>query len=37
VVEDVESRESDRDMATDAMAGVMLELGDMKNMVVDGE
>jgi hypothetical protein len=24
-------------MATDAMAGVMLELGDMKNMVVDGE
>lgn len=33
VVEEVESRESDRDMATEVMAGVMLEAGEVKNIL----
>ena len=30
---EVESRESDRDMATDTIAGVMLEMGDDMNIL----
>lgn len=33
VVLAVESRESERDMATDVIAGVMLEVGDVKNIL----
>ena len=35
-MEPVESRESERDMATEVMAGVMVEVGDEKNILYVG-
>lgn len=35
MLEVVESRESERDMATDTMAGVMFDVGDVKNIFGD--
>jgi hypothetical protein len=36
VLEPVESRESERDMATEVMAGVMVDVGDEKNILYVG-